>query len=188
MLPKAAATSSRTFSRERIMNHRIRQLAAFAAVASIGIAVACDDDDDPNAPPVVTRTTFTAALNGANERPNPVTTTGTGTATLVKFNSDSITFTIQVASIDSVILSHIHAGDAETAGPILFAFPATDPPTSFTALTTLHTGTITPTSTFAGSFTWDSLLTRLSAGTAYVNVHTRANTGGEIRAQLTQQP
>jgi hypothetical protein len=127
-------------------------------------------------------------LNGANERPDPVTTTGTGTATLVKFNNDSITFTIQVASIDSVILSHIHAGDAETAGPILFAFPETNPPTSFTTLATLHTGTITPTSTFSGSFTWDSLLTRLSAGTAYVNVHTRMNTGGEIRAQLVQQP
>lgn len=169
------------------MNHRVRQLAAFAAVATIVFAVACNDDDEPTGP-TVTRTTFTAQLNGANERPNPVTTTGTGTATLVKFNNDSITYTIQVASIDSVILSHVHAGDATTAGPILFAFPATNPPTSFTTLATLHTGTITPTSTFSGSFTWDSLLTRLSAGTAYVNVHTRANTGGEIRAQLVQTP
>jgi hypothetical protein len=173
---------------EWIMKHRVRQLAAFAAIAAIGIAVACSDDDEPNAPPAVTRTTFIAQMNGANERPDPVTTTGTGTATLVKFNNDSITYTIQVASIDSVILSHIHAGDANTAGPILFAFPETNPPTSFTTLATLHTGTITPTSTFSGSFTWDSLLTRLAAGTAYVNVHTRANTGGEIRAQLVQQP
>lgn len=168
------------------MNHRVRQLAAFAAVAAIGIAVACDDDEPTG--PTVTRTTFIAQLNGANERPDPVTTTGTGTATLVKFNSDSITYTIQVASIDSVILSHVHAGDASTAGPVLFAFPETNPPTSFTTLTTLHTGTITPTSTFSGAFTWDSLLTRLSAGTAYVNVHTRKNAGGEIRAQLVQTP
>lgn len=168
------------------MNHRVRQLAVFAAFSAIAVAVACSDDE-PTVPNV-TQTTFTAALNGDNERPNPVTTTGTGTATLVLFDEDSIQFTLQVASIDSVILSHIHAGDANTAGPILFAFPATSPPQSFTTLATLHTGTITPSSTFNGSFTWDSLLTRLRAGTAYVNVHTQQNPSGEIRAQLTQTP
>jgi hypothetical protein len=169
------------------MMHRVRLLAVATAVASLSLAVACDDDDDPSGPPAPTETNFNATLTGQNERPNPVTTNANGTAVLTLFDDDSVQFTIQVAAIDSVILSHIHAGDAETAGPIMFGFPATNPPTSFTTLTTLHTGTITPTSTFSGSFTWDSLLTRLNAGTAYVNVHTRANQGGEIRGQLNRQ-
>jgi len=168
--------------------HHVRLLAVATAVASLSFAVACDDDDDPSGPPAPTQTNFNATLNGQNERPNPVTTNANGTAALTLFDDDSVRFTISVAAIDSVILSHIHAGDGNTAGPILFGFPATSPPTSFTTLTTLHTGTITRTSTgFSGAFTWDSLLTRLNAGTSYVNVHTRANQGGEIRGQLNRQ-
>jgi len=171
------------------MMPRVRLMAVAAVVSSVAFVAACDDDDDPSGPPAPVQTTFVAALNGANERPNPVTTAATGNATLRLFDDDSVQFTIQVASIDSVISSHIHAGGAETAGPILFGFPATSPPASFTQLANLHTGTITPTSTgFQNSFTWDSLLTRLNAGTAYVNVHTRRNQGGEIRGQLNRQP
>lgn len=166
------------------MNHRVRQLGAFAfAATTLGFAAACDDDDEPTAPNVQ-QTTFNAALNGANERPNPVTTAATGTATVVLFDDDSAQFIVNVANIDSVISSHIHAGDASTAGSIMFGFPATNPPASFTAQTQLHSGTITRTSTFSGSFTFDSLITRLNAGTAYVNVHTRRNQAGEIRGQL----
>ena len=171
------------------MMHRVRFMAVAAVVSSVVFIAACDDDDDPAGPPPVDQTNFSATLNGANERPNPVTTTAEGTAALTLFDTDSITFTIQVASIDSVIMSHIHAGDATTAGPILFGFEPNDPPQSFTTLTTLRSGTITPTSVgFQGSFTWDSLLTRLAAGTAYVNVHTRRNQGGEIRGQLAEVP
>ena len=167
--------------------HHVRLLAVATAVASLSFAVACDDDDDPSGPPAPTQTNFNATLNGQNERPNPVTTNANGTAALTLFDDDSVRFTISVAAIDSVISSHIHAGDANTAGTILFGFPATNPPQSFTTLTTLHTGTITPSSTFNSPFTWDSLLTRLNAGTAYVNVHTRRNQGGEIRGQLNRQ-
>jgi hypothetical protein len=169
--------------------HRVRFMAAAAVVSSVLLVAACDEDDDPAGPPPVEQTNFSATLNGENERPDPVTSTANGTATLTLFDDDSIRFTIQVASIDSVIMAHIHAGDANTAGQILFGFPASDPPQSFTQLATLHTGTITPSSTgFQNAFTWDSLLTRLNAGTSYVNVHTRRNQAGEIRGQLSEQP
>jgi hypothetical protein len=41
-------------------------------------------------------------------------------------------------------------------------------------------------STFSGAFTYDSLLTRIRAGTTYLNVHTRRNGGGEVRGQVTK--
>ena len=167
------------------MNHRVRQLAFFAVVAGIGIAAACDDDD-PSGPNVV-QTNFTATLIGANERPNPVTTSATGNATLTLFDDDSISYRVQVANIDSVTASHIHFGDASIAGGIMFGFPVTGLPASFTTLTTLVQGTITRTSTFNGVYTFDSVMTRMNAGTSYVNVHTRRNGGGEIRGQITKQ-
>ncbi|MEW5918668.1 MAG: CHRD domain-containing protein [Gemmatimonadota bacterium] len=171
------------------MMHRVRLLAAAAAMSSFVLVTACDDDDDPSGPPDVDRTNFTATLSGTSEIPS-VTTTANGTGAFTLFDDDSLTFTLQVASIDSVTSAHIHAGEATTAsGTILFAFPATTPPQNFTAMATLHTGTITPTSSgFSNAFTWDSLLTRLDNGTVYVNVHTRKNAGGEIRGQITEVP
>jgi len=167
------------------MNHRVRQLAFFAAVAGIGIVAACDDDD-PSGPTVV-RTNFAATLSGANERPTAITTTATGNAIVTVFGTDSVTYRVQVASIDSVIASHIHAGDATCVCPVMFGFAAFTSPTSIGALTTLREGTIVRTSTFNGSYTFDSLLTRLNNGTAYVNVHTRRNPIGEIRGPLIKQ-
>ncbi len=167
------------------MTYRVRYIASAAIVASVALAVACDDDD-PSGPNVV-RTNFTATLNGANERPNPVTTTATGNATLTLFDDDSISYRVQVASIDSVTVSHIHFGDAASAGGLIVFLGTSSPPVSFTTLATLYQGTITRTSTFQGVFTFDSLLTRMNAGTSYVNVHTRRFGGGEIRGQIARQ-
>jgi hypothetical protein len=37
------------------------------------------------------------------------------------------------------------------------------------------------------TFTFDSLKTRIRAGTTYLNLHTRRNGGGEIRVQVVRQ-
>jgi len=166
------------------MNHRVRQLAFFTVIASIGIVAACDDDE-PSGPNVV-RTNFTATLLGANERPTPVTTNATGNATLTLFDDDSVTYRVQVANIDSVTVSHIHFGDASVAGGVMVFLGTSSPAVSFTTLSTLYQGTITRATTFLGAFTFDSLMTRMNAGTSYVNVHTRRNGGGEVRGQITK--
>lgn len=168
------------------MKYRVRQLAFFAAALGVSVAVACGDDDEPSGPQVV-RTNFAATLTGANERPTAITTNATGNATVVVFGTDSVTYRVQVASIDSVIASHIHAGDATCVCPVMFGFASFPTPASVGALTTLREGTIVRTSTFNGTYTFDSLLTRLNDGTAYVNVHTRRNPIGEIRGPLIKQ-
>lgn len=169
------------------MKQHVRQLVYFTAALGISVAVACGDDDEPSGPQVV-QTNFSATLSGANERPNPVTTNATGNATFTLFDDDSVTWRVQVANIDSVTASHIHGGDANTAGGILFGFPPTTPIRSFTTLTTLHEGTITRASTFnVATFTFDSLMARMRNNTLYVNVHTRRFGGGEIRGQIVRQ-
>ncbi|HJU73209.1 MAG TPA: CHRD domain-containing protein [Gemmatimonadaceae bacterium] len=168
------------------MSQHVRRLAAFAIASTLVLAVACDDDDEPSGPQIV-QTNFTAALTGAAERPNPVTTNASGTTSLILFDDDSLQYTVRVQTIDSVTVSHIHAGDATVAGPIMVFLGTSATPVNISTLATLYSGTITRSSTFSGSFTFDSLLTRLSAGTAYVNVHTRRNAGGEIRGQIVRQ-
>lgn len=47
-------------------------------------------------------------------------------------------------------------------------------------------GYITRGGTFSGAFTFDSVLTRMRAGTAYLNVHSRKYAPGELRGQIVR--
>lgn len=132
-------------------------------------------------------------LTGTAERPNPVTTTASGTffaaardTATIAGKRDSLTvlrFALGVSNINAATAAHIHAGGPNEAGPViilLFGGPTTG--NAFTG--ELSRGDITRSSTFTAPFTFDSLLTRMRNGTAYVNVHTTANPGGEIRGQI----
>ncbi len=114
---------------------------------------------------------FSATLNGANERPDPVTTDGTGsfTATL-EGNSLMVEGTFSGLS-GAPTAAHIHEGSRDEAGPVVFPL-------------TLMTVT-----TNSGSFDQTLTLTAAEIATLesddyYVNVHTANNPGGEIRGQL----
>ena len=129
---------------------------------------------------------FTTQLSGQNERP-AVTTTGSGSANLVvDASGQSITLTVDYAGLSSNVTgAHIHgpfdpAGTANTAG-IIFGFPNFPTTPSGT-----YTVTITPNSTFTGSFTYAQLLDLVRQGRTYVNIHTSNNPGGEIRGQLVR--
>ncbi len=148
-----------------------------AALVAVG---SCSDDVGPT-----TNERFVATLSGANESP-AVTTTATGTAEFTVFNElPGIFFKLDVKGpfADSVILAHIHgpADPAVNAAVIvnLFLGPNAGPAINGT----LAEGMLpTP-----SRITFDSVLVLLRAGKAYVNVHTKANGGGEIRGQIAKQ-
>jgi hypothetical protein len=146
---------------------------AFAAL--LAIVPACGDDD-----PVSPATSFTAALTGANEVP-PVTTTATGNATLAVVGSQ-LQYTVNVTNLSNALVAHIHVAAAGANGPVRLNLCGTGAPepacTSGTGvLATGSNGT-------ALGISFDSLLSAMRTGGAYVNVHTSANQGGEIRGQV----
>jgi CHRD domain len=124
--------------------------------------------------------TYKTTLNGANEKPNAVTTTGTGAATAtLDINTKVLTVTGTYEKLSGPVVApgaHIHgpASETETAG-VLFTLTYTDSATPATGAA----------GTLAGTFTLtDAQIADLNAGKYYVNVHTTANPGGEIRGQL----
>lgn len=140
----------------------------------LALANCSSDKADTTAPQAEV---FKATLSGANERPTPNNSAATGSST-VRLNADgTITYDLTTTGM-TPSAQHIHAGDANTAGPVMIALQA--PPATNVV--------INRSSVFAGVFTYDSLVTRLRNGTAYVNVHSQPNfAGGEIRGQLLKQ-
>lgn len=161
-----------------LLSRRISHASVVVSLAVAAVAAACGEDKVV-APAAVER--YVLALTGAAERPNPVTTTATSSAVLTVLNKDSIEFLIY-ASGDSVTASHIHAGDATVAGPVMvFTFGG---PVVGRVDGVFRYGFITRTGTFSGAFTFDSVVNRMRAGTAYLNIHTRKYPGGEVRGQI----
>lgn len=117
-----------------------------------------------------TNVTFKATINGTSETP-PNASTATGTATLT-FNTSTKMFDIVVTfSGITATASHIHKGDVGMAGSVVFGF--TSPITSPIKYTSV-----------ALDATQEA---DLNADLYYVNIHSAAFPGGEIRGQLIKQ-
>jgi hypothetical protein len=157
-------------------------VASAALMASIVVSatvLACDDSNDTTRP---TTTTFVTTMNGAGENPAKAVP-GTGTATIVK-SGGVYTYTITYTGMTGPLTGgHIHGPAAAGANAtVIVPFAnASGSPASGT-LTGTFTSTNTPT------ISNDSLDVLMRTGNAYVNLHTAANQGGEIRGQLSQQP
>jgi CHRD domain len=157
---------------------RLRSVLGVTALIVTATA-ACSDDE--TVAPVKER--YVVALTGQAERPNPVTTNAAGSAVLTLVSPDSLEYLMYVTG-DSITASHIHAGDANSSGPIIvFTFGG---PVIGRQEGLFRYGFITRQTTFTGVFTYDSLMTRLRAGTSYLNVHSRRFPGGELRGQLVK--
>lgn len=161
------------------------------ALLGVGIVMACGSDK-VTAPAKIT---YTATLTGAGERPTPITTSATGTWTgVLDPQTNTMTYTLSYSGLSANSTGgHIHAqADANTTGNVVLNFA------SFTGATTAFTSGNTSGSaagvvnmaggTVTGLFiTGDSLRKAMDAGMAYVNVHSSAHTGGEIRGQIVRQ-
>jgi hypothetical protein len=123
------------------------------------------------------------ALSGAKERPAPVVSTASGSATFELINNTTMRYTLGVAGITGATMAHIHTAVADSAGPIVVTLFTSATPTG--PLTgTLASGSFTSADIQLSGVSFDSLLTLMRRGRTYVNVHTVLNPAGEIRAQI----
>jgi hypothetical protein len=172
------------------IRYGLRTLAAAVALTCAGAAQA-------------TITIYGATLTGPNESP-PNASTGTGTAT-VTVDDVANTMLVEVTFsglTGTTTASHIHAPTAVpltgTAGvatqtPTFSGFPLGVTSGTYSSLFDLLTA-----STYNGSFVTanggtaagaeSALLSALASGKAYLNIHTTAFPGGEIRGFLIAVP
>jgi hypothetical protein len=126
-------------------------------------------------------TNFVAPMSGDEEVP-PVETQARGVAKF-KLRDQGLVFKVNVANIEDVVASHIHCGAVGVNGPIGVTLFAGGP---VSVNGTLAKGVITAPDEDNGCG-WtdlDAVVAALESGNTYVNVHTVANPGGEIRGQV----
>ena len=145
------------------MKTKFITLAVFFLLSGI---ISCTNEDDVAPNPNVT---FKASLNGASES-TPNASTATGSATL-SFNTTTKIFTITVThTIAAATNGHIHKGTIGVSGSPVFPFVSFSSPITYTSIA------------LDASQEAD-----LNAGLYYVNIHSAAYPGGEIRGQLIKQ-
>ena len=106
-------------------------------------------------------------LTGNQEVP-PVKTTASGSGTIVISSDKLVSGSITTTGVDATA-AHIHDGPAGKNGPVIIP---------------LTKGSDNTWSVAAGAKLTDAQYASYLAGNLYVNVHSAANKGGEIRGQL----
>jgi CHRD domain-containing protein len=172
---------------------------ALSALAAGLTTLGCGDYNSPTSPGTSTNSRFTASLAGDAERPTPVTTTASGSATFSTttrtttgpndpYNPGSggttsqktITYSVLVSGLTGpATAAHIHGpADEGNAADVIVPLAITSSAQSGTVVSGSFTATAN------ANVTMDSLLVLMRNGFAYVNVHTAAHPDGEIRGQI----
>lgn len=163
------------------------------SLGAMALAAGCGSDSTTG----VASETFSASLNGGNEKPTARTTTGTGTATLL-LRRDTLSWTVTMANMINVTAAHIHIGGPDVAGGVILPLTGAAGSFSNTLIAGLVTrGTYVPPGPPNAAVTFDSLLVLMRNNGSYVNVHTSdpANPAndqqgdfpaGEIRGQVVK--
>ena len=143
-----------------MMLQKNKWIAAIALAGAVGLLASCQS----MAP---TMGGEQVSLRGASEVP-PVTTSASGSGTVTIKDDRSVSAKITVTGMTATA-AHIHEAAAGSNGPVIVPFTKTSDNT-FEAP--------------AGAKLTDAQYASYKAGKLYVNVHSAANPGGEIRAQL----
>lgn len=118
---------------------------------------------------------FSVTLDGNAERPTPVTTTGDGFGT-IEVVGDTLNFDIAYRSLSgAATLAHIHgpASSSAATGVLVDLAP-------------FAVGGLAQSGVIKGSIALTpSVKAAILGGKTYVNIHTSANGGGEVRGQIT---
>jgi hypothetical protein len=124
---------------------------------------------------------FVATLSGQEEVP-PTNSQATGMADFT-ITGENAEYSVNASNIQGVTAGHIHSGGQGENGPIVVTLFKNDSPTNEVS----ETGSITVDKLegpMAGKQFTD-LVTAMSNGETYVNIHTEQNPNGEIRGQIT---
>jgi hypothetical protein len=135
---------------------------------------------------------FAAHLSGRNEVPTN-TARGSGLAVVLRQPGASLlTYRLVTVLTQDVVQAHIHCGAEGVNGPVVaFLFGPASPPVTINGM--LAQGSIGPAQVISvpssaacpgGISSLDDLIDKMEAGMTYVNVHTSAFPGGQIRGQL----
>jgi glucose/arabinose dehydrogenase len=132
---------------------------------------------------------FGATLEGGQE--NPAVTTTAGAVATFALSSDGATLSYELRAtgpISKATQAHIHLGARGQNGPIVaFLFGLVPAGVDFQAGDVIASGALDDDDVIARppfDGTLAQLVQRLRQGRAYVNVHTIANPGGEVRGQI----
>jgi hypothetical protein len=152
----------------------------------MGLAVVCAVIAASASTAQAQRVTVRAMLGGGNEVPG-VSAGAHGEAVVTLDRAaGTIDYEVNIYNLPSgITASHIHAATAGVNGPIVINFPVAFVGQSGTFQLK---GSARASELIArpesGVRSFDDLAFSIASGASYVNVHTQANPGGEIRGQL----
>ena len=145
-----------------------RHLAAALIAAALASLAGCSlTGPSQTASASATTLSIVSELSPRNEVP-PTSSTGSGRATVsLDRASRRLTWNVAYAGLTGPVTgAHIHSGAEGTNGPVVVPF------------------TVTPSPIVGSATLTEAQVQQLGQALWYVNLHTAANPGGEIRGQL----